>query len=153
MDTGLLPVTAPNWDRSEYHVQYHLIDLSGAIRFQGGDAPKGQLGAAGWMTEQMQELEELSDNEPADMKALGSSLQTIVREVRLSWPHSIDRRASILTCSLSKMPEMDFLSPFLEAMTASCPAARPTAHEALAGLDKISAELPPEKIFERFSTA
>jgi len=131
MDTGLLPVTAPNWDRSEYHVQYHLIDFSSAVRFQWGDAPEEEVGTPGWMTEPMKEFEQLGENGPVDMKELGMTLQSIFRE----------------------MPAMDFLTPFLAQMTAYCPAARPTGPEALATLDKISAELPPEKIFERFPAA
>ncbi|KAG9011096.1 hypothetical protein FRB94_009239 [Tulasnella sp. JGI-2019a] len=111
MDTGLLPVDAPNWDRSEHHVQYHLMDLSGAFH-----ASKTQ---------------DLSDSERLDVKALGSSLQGIFR----------------------KMPEMDFLSQFLASMTGPDAASRPSATEALARLDTMSANLPPEKIFERISLA
>lgn len=50
------------------------------------------------------------------------------------------------------MPGMSFLTPFLDSMTATAPMSRPTAVDALAHLDAISAELPPEKIFERFTT-
>lgn len=85
MDTGLLPVTAPNWDRSEYNVQYHLIDLSTAVR------------------DSLASAEQEADSERDDIRQLGLSLQTILSKVRIL--HALARYiACIWTNSGSSLP-------------------------------------------------
>ncbi|KAG9016639.1 hypothetical protein FRB90_002706 [Tulasnella sp. 427] len=129
MDTGLLPITAANWDRSEHDVRYHIIDFSSARHFlpdETSNVGKCDMGTPGWMTGEMMELEQLSEGMPQDVKSLGTTLSEVFRE----------------------HPELSFLDTLLCLMTARCPAARPTALEALGSLDEISAELPPEKLFE-----
>lgn len=126
MDTGHMPLTAANWDRSEHDVRYHLIDFSSAHHCIRDESSDVDIGTRGWMTSEMFELEQLGEQMPEDVKALGSTLSEVFRE----------------------LPEMAFLGTLLCVMTARSPTARPTALEALGSLDQISAELPPEKLFE-----
>ncbi|KAG8895038.1 hypothetical protein FRC00_008116, partial [Tulasnella sp. 408] len=69
MDTGLMPITAANWDRSEHDVRYHLIDFSSAhhyIRDESTTVGKCDMGTPGWMTGEMLELEQLGEQMPED---------------------------------------------------------------------------------------
>ncbi|KAG8904087.1 hypothetical protein FRB99_002287 [Tulasnella sp. 403] len=97
MDTGLLPVTAANWDRSEYNVRYHLIDFSTAYHSRGKES-KGQIGEAGWMTHEMVELDKLSEFQPDDIKTLGATLHDIFGEASSRLPGACFTKLTGLSC-------------------------------------------------------
>lgn len=87
MDTGLLPVTSANWDRSEFHVQYHLIDFANAMHFKAPQ-PVGQDAKSNGSPVE-KECQEFNRLASIDVLELGSSLRQIFQEVSSYVGHSI----------------------------------------------------------------